>query len=160
MIEQARQAGPLLLPKVTGGLISESSYRAAWKSYENYLNIQAGGRMSTGRYVKAIQVIDHLTPHMFRHTYASLLYDADVDIKTAQRYLGHADSQTTLEVYVHLSKYKEGAAREKINRYLIDLHHDQETTEQLDQYIQAVYQSLHRSPHPEPRAKDPQRMER
>ncbi|WP_442913697.1 tyrosine-type recombinase/integrase [Lacrimispora sp.] len=37
-----------------------------------------------------------ITPHIFRHTYASDLYKAGVDIKQAQYLLGHSDIRITL----------------------------------------------------------------
>lgn len=48
-----------------------------------------------------------LTPHYFRHNYASVLYNAGIDVLSAQRFLGHADVKTTLEIYSHLSRAKE-----------------------------------------------------
>lgn len=42
-----------------------------------------------------------ITPHIFRHTYASDLYKAGVDIKQAQYLLGHSDIRTTLGTYTH-----------------------------------------------------------
>jgi integrase len=54
-----------------------------------------------------------LTAHYFRHNYASLLYDADVDILSAQKFLGHAKVETTLKIYTHLSKGKEDKNAEK-----------------------------------------------
>ena len=41
------------------------------------------------------------TPHIFRHTYATLLNGAGVPIKTIQSILGHADISTTMNVYTH-----------------------------------------------------------
>jgi integrase/recombinase XerD len=43
-----------------------------------------------------------VTPHMFRHTFASLLLEAGVDIKYIQELLGHSTIQTTL-IYLHIS---------------------------------------------------------
>jgi integrase len=40
--------------------------------------------------------------HTFRHTCASLLFDADRNIKQVQEWLGHADPSFTLRTYVHL----------------------------------------------------------
>ena len=48
--------------------------------------------------------ISILTPHYFRHNYASRLYAAGVDVLAAQRIMGHANSRTTLEIYTHLSE--------------------------------------------------------
>lgn len=51
-----------------------------------------------------------LTPHYFRHNYASILYNAGVDVLSAQKFLGHANAKVTLEIYSHLSKEKEDAS--------------------------------------------------
>lgn len=40
--------------------------------------------------------------HTFRHTCASLLFDAGRNIKQVQEWLGHADPGFTLRTYVHL----------------------------------------------------------
>lgn len=44
-----------------------------------------------------------LTPHYFRHNYASILYNNGVDVMSAQRFLGHSDPRTTLRIYTHLA---------------------------------------------------------
>lgn len=41
------------------------------------------------------------SPHLFRHNYASDLFKAGMDIKTAQYLLGHSDIKTTLDTYTH-----------------------------------------------------------
>ena len=50
-----------------------------------------------------------LTAHYLRHNYASILYNAGVDVLTAQKFLGHATPHITLAIYTHLSKEKETA---------------------------------------------------
>lgn len=48
-----------------------------------------------------VPLADDITPHTLRHTYASDLYKAGVDIKQAQYLLGHDDIKTTLDIYTH-----------------------------------------------------------
>jgi len=107
----------LVCPDTQGELMSNTAYRRAWNSYLHYLNMQAGGR-DASRSRKKVQMIEHITAHMFRHTYASLLYEAGVDIKSAQRFLGHADIEMTLAVYTHLTKFKEDEAISSLNTHL------------------------------------------
>lgn len=44
-----------------------------------------------------------LTPHYFRHNYVTMLYEAGVDPLIAMKIVGHADYQTTANIYTHLS---------------------------------------------------------
>lgn len=65
--------------------------------------IEKGGRM-----------VSVITPHYLRHNYASVLYNAGVDVLSAQRYLGHANAKITLEIYSHLSAQKEKYSAEQL----------------------------------------------
>lgn len=104
----------------TGGIMSAQAYGQAWRSYMHYLNIQAGGR-DRSRINPKIVAMEPFTTHQLRHSYATMLYDADVDVKTAQKLLGHADFGVTMKIYTHLSAEKETAGIEKLNEHLDQL---------------------------------------
>lgn len=48
----------------------------------------------------------HITPHMFRHTFATSLLEADVDIRYIQEMLGHSSINIT-EIYTHVTMSKQ-----------------------------------------------------
>ncbi|MBE7043692.1 MAG: hypothetical protein E7399_09445, partial [Ruminococcaceae bacterium] len=64
------------------------------------------------------QLTISFTPHIFRHTYATNLYYAGVDLKRAQYLLGHSSLNMTLKVYTHMD-YATGnkITTEKINSF-------------------------------------------
>ncbi len=62
-------------------------------------------------------VADDITPHIYRHTYATMLYRAGVDMKTAQRLLGHASLQMTMEIYTHCAENNKDVT-DKLNTYI------------------------------------------
>lgn len=71
------------------------------------LSTQAVRRMIK-KYCNIADIDLRITPHMFRHTFATGLLEADVDIRYIQEMLGHS-SITVTEIYTHvaLSKQKD-----------------------------------------------------
>lgn len=63
-------------------------------------------RFMINKYVELAAIEQHITPHMFRHSFATLLLEQDVDIRYIQKMLGHSSISTT-EIYTHVSNSKQ-----------------------------------------------------
>lgn len=69
------------------------------------LSDQAVRRM-INKYSALAAIELHITPHMFRHTFATSLLEADVDIRYIQEMLGHSSINIT-EIYTHVAMSKQ-----------------------------------------------------
>ena len=58
------------------------------------------------KYTALAKINKHVTPHTFRHTFATLLLESDVDIKYIQHFLGHSSIMTT-QIYTHVNQEKQ-----------------------------------------------------
>lgn len=59
-------------------------------------------RRMINKYCSMASIDMHITPHMFRHTFATSLLEADVDIRYIQEMLGHSSINIT-EIYTHVT---------------------------------------------------------
>lgn len=89
-----------VVPTANGEIMTRSAYRRMWDAY----------------------VVPHSqTPihaHMLRHTYATELYHAGVDLRTAQQLMGHASIQMTAKIYTHLEAEDSLKVVARLNNYL------------------------------------------
>lgn len=65
-----------------------------------------GARRMIRKYCSLADIEMHITPHMFRHTFATSLLEADVDIRYIQEFLGHSSIAIT-EIYTHTTLRKQ-----------------------------------------------------
>lgn len=63
-------------------------------------------RRMINKYAALAEINLHITPHMFRHTFATSLLEADVDIRYIQEMLGHSSIKVT-EIYTHVTVSKQ-----------------------------------------------------
>lgn len=101
-------------------LLKKTEVSTMWNRIYKKLNDAAGSVLARGKYTIIPPMSDPMrgiTPHYFRHNFATLLYYANVDIKEAARIMGHSDINVTLKVYAHLNESKSGSL-DKIESYL------------------------------------------
>ena len=84
---------------------TESSINKFWKRFLREYNEHYGTDAKFGM-------------HQFRHTFCTMLYNAEVDIKTAQSVLGHSDVSVTLSIYTHLAEKQKKRSIDKLNDYV------------------------------------------
>ncbi|CDI60425.1 site-specific integrase [Lactobacillus helveticus] len=56
--------------------------------------------------------------HGFRHTHASLLFNAGVPMEDVKQRLGHASIQTTMDIYTHVTKDKQDKTALSFAKYM------------------------------------------
>lgn len=90
----------LVFPTKAGTVQNESSMRRMWNSFRTELDLQLGAKTKDGKIVESV-VADDLTPYCLRHTFCTDLQRAGVPINNAKELMGHADIQTTANIYTH-----------------------------------------------------------
>lgn len=133
--EEEREAGrraekvaalrPLVCPSASGGLMSDSAFDRLWESYMTELNLRHGDFRDLPKRPQSKfdpagvpMRIERFTAHCLRHTFATLLYKAGVDVLTAKAQLGHADVKTTLQIYTHLDDQYQRSSMDRLDAYL------------------------------------------
>lgn len=123
-----------LIPIASSGLVihsknkmwSNTIWKNVWKSYLRELNIKYGNNVDKNGNIALSKfnpngidiTIPNITPHWLRHTFATLLYLAGVDVLTAKNQLGHADVKTTLQIYTHLDQTHKRKSMQKLDDFL------------------------------------------
>jgi len=91
----------------------KQSFSPEIKNCKHFFVNQAGRPLSDqavrrmiNKYTDLAAIDLHITPHMFRHTFATSLLEADVDIRYIQEMLGHSSINIT-EIYTHVAVSKQ-----------------------------------------------------
>lgn len=89
-----------VVPAADGKEMTRSAYRRMWE-----IHVQG--------------MVDFpIHAHMLRHTYATTLYRAGVDLRTAQQLMGHSNIQMTAGIYTHLQAEDSLRVADRLDDYL------------------------------------------
>ena len=99
----ARQAVLDYLELERPNLVRESSHDALFLSRLGKPFSRMGMFKLVKRRVAAAGIVKHVSPHTFRHSFASHLIDGGASLRAVQEMLGHADISTTT-IYTHVGQ--------------------------------------------------------
>ena len=97
---------------------SESSYDRLVASLKRAMNISMGCRVYRNQLIPPLPLANDFVPYDLRHTYCTDLARAGVDIRTAQKLMGHANISITADIYTHVDKKDIVSVADQIDRYL------------------------------------------
>ena len=63
-------------------------------------------RLMMKKYARMAGIERNITPHMFRHSFATYLIEEGVDVSCVQQILGHSSIKTT-QIYIHIAAKKQ-----------------------------------------------------
>lgn len=63
-------------------------------------------RQMIKKYTQRAGIERNITPHMFRHSFATYLIEEGVDVSCVQQILGHSSIKTT-QIYIHIAARKQ-----------------------------------------------------
>lgn len=104
--KQSDPNGELILHTEKGGILSPAKTRKWLLTAQNNVNKSRK------------EPLKQISTHGFRHTHASLLFEAGATIKDVQARLGHSDIQTTMDVYTHVTKHAKEKLANQFNDYI------------------------------------------
>ena len=60
----------------------------------------------------------NITPYQLRHGFATMLFEAGIDLKDAQELMGHSDIRITQNIYTHIRKERNEETKKKLNDFM------------------------------------------
>lgn len=119
-LKNEKKEGINVLVTKSGKIMTESAWKRMLESFLIDLEIAhgAGKKKKKCAPEPTVFTIQLFGWHDLRHTYATVLYEAGVDVLTAQYLLGHASASTTMEIYTHLSDAQKSRSIVKLNDFL------------------------------------------
>ncbi|MGI5892349.1 MAG: tyrosine-type recombinase/integrase [Bacillota bacterium] len=102
-----------VFPNDKGQPLDHNRVWRGWRSFLRQMDIIAGAKLKQNKII-VHAIAQDLTPHCLRHTYATKMAEAGVDMKTLQYIMGHSDIRMTANVYTHITDNMLAEAKEKM----------------------------------------------
>ena len=100
----------------SGAKVNENTHRTLWRRLKREINISMGCQTFRNKLVPPFPLDEQLKPYCLRHTYCSDLCKAGIDIRVAQKLMGHSDISLTANIYTHTDKSMVSDAGAKLEK--------------------------------------------
>ena len=105
-------------PNRDGKKHSRSSYIRLYEHLRRDMNISMGCKTYRNALIPPLPLADDFVPYCFRHTYCTDLCKSGIDVRIAQKLMGHANISITADIYTHVDMDDIQNAAQKLNHYL------------------------------------------
>ena len=132
LYDRIRRVSPseLIVPNEGGNKYDKQSYKRLTARLRRELNISMGCKMYRNALIEPYPLAKDFVPYMFRHTYCTDLQKAGVDVRVAQRLMGHASIEITANIYTHVDMSEIIKAAD-----LLDQFHTAKTTPDRSDFL-------------------------
>lgn len=98
--EKEHKPSDLVFTTPSGKMHTEDSLRRLWKSFIRELDLHMGALTYRNKIIES-KVAPDLVPYCLRHTFCTDMEKAGIPLNVAKELMGHADVQTTANIYTH-----------------------------------------------------------
>lgn len=88
----------LLFCNSDGSALTNGQLRKRWEKYQKTYNLT-------------------VTAHQLRHAFATMCFEAELDVKDTQMLMGHSDIELTKRIYTHIREERMSKSIEKLNNF-------------------------------------------
>ena len=88
-----------------GNKVTSDNRRRCWQSFVREVNLYMGAKTYRNKLVPPLPLADDLVPYCLRHEYCTELARRGVDIRVAQKLMGHSNIRMTANVYTNLETF-------------------------------------------------------
>lgn len=92
----------LIAPNRAGSRHTKSSYNRLCNHLKRDMNIALGCKVYRNALIPPLPLADDFVPYDLRHTYCTDLCKAGIDVRTAQKLMGHSNISITANIYTHV----------------------------------------------------------
>ena len=119
-----------LIASAHGERVTHTTWRVVWNSYKTHMETAINGvdRRWYGKTKEQKKLAEEgklpawiefdIVPYDLRHSFCTMCRDAEVDINTCRKWMGHADAKMILKVYDSVSEDRSAENRKKIETRL------------------------------------------